>query len=352
MTMFGGSGNDSLNTSGGTSITVTGGSWQRHPFVHGQHQRRDAPGWWRRQRLAHLGRRQQRHDVRRHRQRHADRQRRHRHRPLRPGGRTTSTTSSARSRPPSTTSNTFGQNQPQTDSLTPGINTIAFPGLTTGITLDLSNTSPGPVPKSPTRPGPAADGRAGHRPVAHRTVPERHRHPGERFHQGRRLNQRARWRRRQRHARRRHRPGHAFVAGSGNDSLVAGSGGTTFRFAGRPGQLRQRHHRPAGRRRRQTCSTSPSSAGAINLNLGSTSAQRVGGGSSGLLLTLQNPAEINGVMDTTSNDNVTGNASGDTFYVGTGNDTFTGVARAPTASSSAAAGSAPTALVRLLPPIR
>ena len=127
---------------------------------------------------------------------------------------------------------TFGQQQPQTDSLTPGINTIAFPGLTTGITLDLSNTSPGPAPLLP----PTRASRRRSRPASPCRSPGNSRTSSARrgttgFTAARATNV---------------LDGGGsgndtlvagtgpatLVAGSGNDSLVAGTGGTTFRFAG------------------------------------------------------------------------------------------------------------------------
>ena len=41
---------------------------------------------------------------------------------------------------------TFGQSLPQDDGLTTGVNTILFPSVTSGITLDLSNASAGAAP--------------------------------------------------------------------------------------------------------------------------------------------------------------------------------------------------------------
>ena len=108
---------------------------------------------------------------------------------------------------------TFGQNHAPDRQPDAGINTILFPGVTTGITLDLSNTSPGA--ELADRPGQAQHGRARHHAVADRAVPERRRHAGQRLDPGDAVDQRAR---------RRHGGNDTLVGGSGPATLVAGSG--------------------------------------------------------------------------------------------------------------------------------
>jgi hypothetical protein len=108
-----------------------------------------------------------------------------------------------------------------------------------------------------------------------------------------------------------------LVAGSGNDSLVAGSGGTTFLFNGDiTGNVTI--DPPAGPTNLLDFSAF---GGPVNLNLGSTAAQPLG---NGLTLTLQAPQAINALADSAYADNITGNGAGDRFYVGPGNDTFSG----------------------------
>jgi Ca2+-binding RTX toxin-like protein len=224
---------------------------------------------------------------------------------------------------------TFGQGQAQTDGPTPGVNTIVFPGLTRGITLDLSNTSPGPIPVLPSDPGQpqvVATDNLNHPFITLSLIGQFQNVVGT--------------------------PGNdwihgdassnvlagggtgndtliggsgpaTMVAGSGTDSLVAGSGGTTFRFAGAPGNFGNVIIDPPAGNVMNALDFS-AFGGPVTINLGSTSPQTVSG-ASGLTLTLQNPAEINALMDSNFNDHVIGNASGDTFFVGgSGNDTFTG----------------------------
>ena len=223
---------------------------------------------------------------------------------------------------------TIGKDQPQTDSQTTGTNTIVFPGLSTlspsqtGIHLDLSNTSPGPLPVLPTDPG---------QPQAVTTditisLTGQFQNvigtPGKDWIHGGAANNVL--------------DGTGtgddtliggsgpatLIAGSGNDSLVAGTGGTTFRFAGAPGNFSNVTVDPPAGNALNVLDFSQF-GGPVTLNMASTSKQTVSG-ASGLRVTLQNPAEINGLMDSAFADNITGNASGDTFYVGTDNDTFTG----------------------------
>jgi hypothetical protein len=210
---------------------------------------------------------------------------------------------------------TFGQLQPQTDSLTLGVNTISFPGVS-GIHIDLSNASAGAVPTAAQQqavaPGvtvaligqfqnvigtPGDDyikgdasvnvldgGGSGNDTLVGGSGPA------------------------------------TLIAGSGNDSLVAGSGGTTFVFAG--SHFGSDVIDPPGNGVNKLDFTQ--FGGPVSLELGTTAPQTLGGGTASLTLTLQNVAEINALVDSAYSDNITGNAAGDTFYAGTGNDTFTG----------------------------
>ena len=123
---------------------------------------------------------------------------------------------------------TFGQNQSETDSQSLGINTIRFPGVLDGITLDLSNASAGAVP--------TADQQQAVAPGITLALIGQFQNvvgtPGDDYIKG--------------DASSNVLDGGGtgndtlvggsgpvtLLAGSGNDSLVAGSGGTTYKFAG------------------------------------------------------------------------------------------------------------------------
>jgi Ca2+-binding RTX toxin-like protein len=277
----GGGGNDSLASGGGTSVTLFGGSGNDSLSANGG----SAIG------LAGLQ-----------------------------GNNTYAVTGSA-ANPITVTLNdlaTFGQSLPQEDGLTPGINTIHFPGVTGGITLDLSNASAGAAPTAAQQqqvvPGaitvtlvgqfqnvvgtPGSDfikgdssanvlsgGTGGNDTLVGGSGPA------------------------------------TLVAGSGNDSLAAGTGGTTFQFPDLPTFGSDTIDPPSGSG--INLLDFSQFGGPVAIDLGSTSKQTVNN-SSGLALTLQNPSEINALADSIYNDSITGNSAGDQFFVGGGNDTFTG----------------------------
>jgi Ca2+-binding RTX toxin-like protein len=220
---------------------------------------------------------------------------------------------------------TFGQQLAQTDSQTAGINTIAFPGLSglqpgqRGIHLDLSNTSPGPMPQLSTDPGQPQTVAPGITLSLTGQFQNVIGTPGDDWIHGDASSNVL------------DGGGTGFdtlvggsgpatlVAGSGNDTLVAGTGGTTFQFAGNSGNILV--DPPAGGGA-NVLDFSRFVTG-VSVNLALANAQQVAG-PSGLSLTLQTPGEINSFVDSAYADRVTGNASGDTFFVGKGNDTFTG----------------------------
>ncbi|HVX14299.1 MAG TPA: MBG domain-containing protein [Pirellulales bacterium] len=124
-----------------------------------------------------------------------------------------------------------------------------------------------------------------------------------------------------------------LVAGTGNDWLGAGTGGTTFRFSG--SQFGSDTVDPPGGP--DNTLDFSQFGGPVTLNLGSTVAQvvsKTAAGLSMLTLTLDanaaglNPddiaAAIDSVIDSPYNDSITGNSAGNRFFVGAGNDTFTG----------------------------
>jgi hypothetical protein len=278
----GGGGNDSLVSSGGTSVTMFGGSGNDTLSANGG----SAVGLAGEQ-----------------------------------GNNTYAVTGSA-TNPITVTLNdlaTFGQSLPQEDGLTPGINTILFPGVNGNITLDLSQHSTGAVPVGTQVQAVATGitlsligafqnvnlaGDAGNDLV-------KGDESSNVFTAGSGMDTLIGG------------SGPAtLVAGSGNDSLVAGTGGTTFEFAGAPGAFGSDTIDPPSGNGLNLLDFSQF-GGAVTLNLGSTARQTVSG-SSGLALTLQNPTEINALADSNANDNITGNSAGDLFFVGKGNDTFTG----------------------------
>ena len=133
-----------------------------------------------------------------------------------------------------------------------------------------------------------------------------------------------------------------LVAGTGSDSLVAGSGNTDFAFnqdSNGPVVIAPAASDPAGSV--NTLDFLQYGSG-IDVNLGSTLQQSLGGGGAShtmvggtgndtlstaggsLMLTLLDGSEINAVIDSAFNDDITGNSAGDTFYLGARNDTITG----------------------------
>jgi Ca2+-binding RTX toxin-like protein len=216
---------------------------------------------------------------------------------------------------------TFGQSLPSIDSLSQALNTILFPGMAGGVHLDLSNSSQGTAPTAAQIQNVAPGmnlalvglfqnvvGGAGNNWI--------HGNASDNLLQG----------------------GGAgndtllggsgsatLLAGSGNDSLVGGSGGTVYRFAG--SSFGSDTVSPSSSTSNDTLDFSQF-GGPVNLNLASS--QQTGNmGGTGLNLTLSNPLGITGVIGTAStttpyNDSIIGNSRGDSFTVGTGNDTFTG----------------------------
>ncbi|HVS38582.1 MAG TPA: Ig-like domain repeat protein, partial [Gemmataceae bacterium] len=214
----------------------------------------------------------------------------------------------------------FGVSFPQDDSLTPGVNTLFFPGVVS-IDIDLSNTSAGAAPigteQQGGQPQQVAPGLtvaltgAFSKVVASPTGNDYIKAgAGSVTLQGGGGNDTL--------------VGGSgsttILAGSGNDSLVAGSGSTTIRFVG--GQFGDDTiDPPAG----ATAALDFSQfSGPVNLNLACRAAQTVSSGSANLTLTLPDPTEITTVVDSAFNDSITGNSAGDTFYVGSGSDTFVG----------------------------
>jgi Ca2+-binding RTX toxin-like protein len=203
---------------------------------------------------------------------------------------------------------TFGQDVPQDDSTTAGVNLIEFPDATAGITLNLAEESTGPVPTyqkvssgislAITGTSWDVDGTSYADDITGGD--------GNTVIDGEGGNDTLVG-----------GAGSATIyAGTGNDSLASGSGDTTFVF-------------DAGSKGSDTVSTPSGSntldfaqlGGGVTINLASSSKQTV---ASGLSLTLQNPGGITALDDTNFNDSVTGNARGDTFYLGTGSDSITG----------------------------
>jgi Ca2+-binding RTX toxin-like protein len=209
---------------------------------------------------------------------------------------------------------TFGQNQASTDSQTQGINTILFPGVSS-ITLDLSNASAGTAPTASEMQAVATnitlaligqfnnvDAPSGNNYIHGDAVTNVLQGDG----------------------------GNdtlvggsgpvTLIPGSGNDSLVAGTGGTTFKFAGNPSNFGTDIIDPPAGTVINALDFSHFDA-PVTLNLASTATQTVSG--SGLSLILQDPSEINEVIDSGFGDNITGNGVGDTFIIGNGTDLST-----------------------------
>jgi hypothetical protein len=210
---------------------------------------------------------------------------------------------------------TFGVSLPQIDGFSDGVNTLAFPGVTSGITLDLSNASLGAVPglsqEQQVAPGltlsltgyfqnvigtPGANWIKGD--------------PASNVLQGQGGND-------------------TLIAGSGpatlvardgSDVLMGGPGGTIYSFAGT--NLGSVTVVPASNTSNDTLDFSQLGGG-VALDMTSASAQPVSP-AAGLTLTVTNPLGITGVVGSAFDNTITGNARDDVFTVGGGNDTITG----------------------------
>jgi Ca2+-binding RTX toxin-like protein len=204
---------------------------------------------------------------------------------------------------------TFGQNQPQDDSQTQADDTLAFPGVT-GVSLDLSAASTGPVASvQQVAPGVSVAITGTFRTVVGTPGDDSIRAGagnteidgggGNDTLVGGSGNT-------------------TLLAGTGNDSLAAGAGNTTFVF--NQNSAGDDVIDPPADSGTNTLDFSAFGSG-VNLDLGSTATQAAG---AGLSLTLQAPGEIKALVDSAYDDNITGNASGDTFTLGAGNDTITG----------------------------
>ena len=185
---------------------------------------------------------------------------------------------------------TYGTDQPQTDSTSNGTDTILFPGVTAGIHIDLSDSSPGTV-STPAEQQQVAAGLVVSLTGTFQNVVGT---PGNDwikasssgvFLDGGGLGNDT-------------LIGDSgpvtLVAGSGNDSLVAGTGGTTFRFAG--SNFGNDLIDPPVNSGLNTLDFSQFN-GPVSLDLGSTAPQAIGSGSAHLTLSLESADEINGVMD-------------------------------------------------------
>ncbi len=210
---------------------------------------------------------------------------------------------------------TFGVALPQIDGFSDGVNTIAFPGVSSGITLDLSNASlgtvPGPAQEQQVAAGltlsltgyfqnvigttganwiegdPAANmlqGQGGSDTLIAGTGPA------------------------------------TLVAGQGSDVLMGGSGGTTYSFAGTG--LGSVTVVPASNTSNDTLDFSQLGGG-VTFDMTSAAAQPVSP-AAGLTLTVTNPLGITGVVGSAFDNAITGNARDDVSTVGGGNDTITG----------------------------
>jgi Ca2+-binding RTX toxin-like protein len=210
---------------------------------------------------------------------------------------------------------TFGSTVVSDDGTSDGINTVAFPGVASGITLDLSDASLGPTPgpqqQQQVAPGLTLSltgyfqnvvGTAGANSIKG--------DPAANVLQGQGGNDTLLG-----------GSGPAtLVAGNGGDVLMGGTGGTTYRFAGTG--LGSVTVAPASDASDDTLDFSQL-GGAVTLDLTSAAAQPVSP-AAGLTLTVSRPLGITGVVDTPFNDTITGNTRDDSFTVQGGNDTFTG----------------------------
>ncbi len=209
---------------------------------------------------------------------------------------------------------TFGQNVAQDDSQTTGVNTIEFPGVTSGIHLDLSNASTGtaitPAEEQAVAPGITLSltgtlqdvvGTSGADSITAGA--------GNTTINGGGGNDTL--------------IGGSgdttLLAGAGNDSLVAGTGNTSFVF--NTGSAGVDTIDPLAATGVNTLDFAQF-GGAVRLNMASTSIQALG---NGLTVTLVNPGALNALVDSASgNDSIIGNNAGDSFHLGTGNDNITG----------------------------
>ncbi len=209
---------------------------------------------------------------------------------------------------------TFGQNVAQDDSQTTGVNTIEFPGVASGIHLDLSNASTGtaitPGEEQAVAPGITLSltgtlqdvvGTSGADSITAGA--------GNTTINGGGGNDTL--------------IGGSgdttLLAGTGNDSLVAGTGNTSFVF--NAGSAGADTIDPPAATGVNTLDFSQF-GGAVRLDMASTNLQALG---NGLSLTLENPGGLNALIDSASgNDTIIGNNAGDSFYLGAGNDSITG----------------------------
>ena len=210
---------------------------------------------------------------------------------------------------------TFGVALPQNDSFSDGVNTIAFPGVASGITLDLSNVSIGPVP-GPAQEQQVAPGLTLSLTGYFQNVIGT---PGNNWIEGDPAADSLQG-----------QGGNdtliagsgaaTLVAGSGSDVLMGGSGGTTYSFAGTG--LGNVTVVPASDASDDTLDFSQLGGG-VTLNMTSAAAQAVSP-AAGLTLTVTNPLGITDVIGSAFDNTITGNARDDVFTVGGGNDTITG----------------------------
>jgi Ca2+-binding RTX toxin-like protein len=210
---------------------------------------------------------------------------------------------------------TFGMGIATSDGASEGRNTISFPGVTTGITLDLSNASAGTTP-APAQQQSVAPGITLSLTGLFQNVIGT---PGDDAITG---NDAA----------------NVLQGGNGNDTLTAGTGpatlvagagndvlngspsGTVYRFAGTG----------LGSATINSSSATVDDTldfaqlgGPVSIDLSSAAAQNVSA-TTGLTLTLTQPLGVTGVIDTPFDDAITGNSRDDHFFVRAGNDSFMG----------------------------
>jgi len=210
---------------------------------------------------------------------------------------------------------TFGAAIASTDGSSDGINTMAFPGVTSGITLDLSNASLGTVPGAgqvqQAAPGLSLSLTGFFQNVVGTT--------GDNWIKGDQAANVLQGQGANDTLVAGSGPA-TLVAGSGNDVLMGGSGGTTYRFAGTG--LGSVTVVPASDASDDTLDFSQL-GGPVALDLATAAAQPVSP-AAGLTLTVTQPLGITGVVDSAFNNTITGNARDDVFTVQGGNDTFVG----------------------------
>jgi Ca2+-binding RTX toxin-like protein len=217
---------------------------------------------------------------------------------------------------------TFGKGVGTTEGRTLGINTIIFVGVTTGIQLDLSNTSAGALPTNPGDPGTPQEVAPGVTLSLTGLFQNVFGTEGNDQIKGN-ASANLLW------------GGFGgndtliggtgaatLVAGSGDDSLVAGSGGTTFRFDPlfAPDGFGTITVDPPDDDVLNTLdfSTLPD---AVQIDMGASAPQTV---APGLTLILEDPLTINALIDTPFDDHVVGNGAGNHFFLSAGDDTVFG----------------------------